>query len=53
MFKFVEKVFIASLSFSKLLATNWVSLSNEPCLVRPTVIDLSPNGLHYYSFMAS
>ena len=53
MFKFVGKAFIVLLRFSKSLATKFTSLSNEPCLVRSTVIDLNSNKLHYYPFMIS
>ena len=34
-------------------ATKCVSLNNEPCMIRPTVIDLNPNELSYYLFMIS
>ena len=30
----------------------FVSINNETCLVRPTVIDLNSNDRHYYPFMA-
>ena len=33
---------IALLSFSESLATKCVSLNNEPCMARPTLIDLNP-----------
>ena len=42
---------IAFLSFSESLATKFVSLNNEPCTIRPTVIDLNPIELNYYPFM--
>ena len=41
------------MSFSGYLATKCVSLSNEPCMVRPTAIDLNPIELNYYPFMIS
>ena len=28
-------------------------LNDEPCMVRPTLIDLNPDELKYYSFMIS
>ena len=28
-------------------------MNNEPCMVRPTLIDMNPNELKYYSFMIS
>ena len=28
-----------------------MSLNNEPCMIRPTVIDLNPFELNYYQFM--
>ena len=33
------------------LATKFVSLNNEPCMIRPTLIDLNPVELNYYPFM--
>ena len=53
MFKLIKQVFIALLSFSRSLSNNCVSLSIEPCIARPTFIDLSPIKLNYYSFMIS
>ena len=44
---------MALLSFSVSLATKYMSLSNEPCMVRPTDIDLNPIDLNYYRFMIS
>ena len=31
----------------------YVSLNNEPCMIRPTVIDLNPFELNNYPFMIS
>ena len=53
MFKFIRQAIIASSSFSGSLATKCISLNDEPCLVKPNLIDLSPNELHYYLFMVS
>ena len=44
---------IVLLSFDRSLATKCMSLSNESCMVRPTVIDLNPIELNYYPFMIS
>ena len=33
---------IGLLSFSEFLATKCVSLNNEPCMIRPFLIDLNP-----------
>ena len=44
------------MSFSSSLVrdrTKYLFLNDEPCLVRPTVIDLNPVELKYYSFMIS
>ena len=49
----IEQVFIALLTFSESLATKCVSLSNEPCMVRPTRTDLNLAELNYYQFMIS
>ena len=51
MFDFVKQVFIGLLSFSRFLAKKCVSLNNEPCMVRPTLTDLSSVELGFYSFM--
>ena len=42
MFSLMKKVFIVLLSFSVSLATRYLSLNNEPYMVRHAVIDLSP-----------
>ena len=44
-------MFSILLSFSRPLATNCVSLSNELCMARLTFIDLNPVDLNYYPFM--
>ena len=41
------------LSFSGSLTTKCLFLNDEPCMVRPTLIDLNPVKLKYYSFMIS
>ena len=46
-------MFIALLSLSESLATKWVSLINELCITRPTVIHLNTVELNYYPFMIS
>ena len=48
MFSLIKQVFIVLLSFSKSLAIKCVSLNNEPCMIRPTLIDLNPAELKYY-----
>ena len=45
-------MFFALLSFSSSLATKCVPLNDEPCIVRPTLIDLNPE-CKYYPFMIS
>ena len=45
-------MFIVS-SFSESLATKCLFLSDEPCMVRPTPIDMNPVKLKYYPFMIS
>ena len=51
MFSLNKQVFIVLLSFSESLAIKCVSLNNEPCQVRQTLIDLNPVELKYYPFM--
>ena len=53
MFGFIEQVFIVLLSFSGSLATKYVFLRNESCMVKPRLIDLNLIGLNYYPFMIS
>ena len=38
-------LFIVLLSFSKSLATKCLFLNDEPCIVRPTIINVNPNEL--------
>ena len=53
MFWLIEQVLIALLNVSGSLATKCVSFSNEPCMTRPTLIDLNSVELNYYLFMIS
>ena len=57
MFKFIKKGFIVLLVcycvVSGSFATKCISLNNEPCLVRPILIDLNQNEFHYYLFMVN
>ena len=46
-------LFIASLSFSRSLAIKCLFLNDEPCIVRPTLIELNPVELKYYPFLIS
>ena len=47
MFSLIKQVFIVLLSFSESLATKCLFLNDEPCLVRPTLINLNPMELKY------
>ena len=53
MFKIIKQVFIALLLFVESLATKCMSLNNELCLIRPTLIDLNPFENNYHPFMIS
>ena len=53
MFGLIKQVFIVLLSFGKSLATKFMALNNEPCMIRPTLIDLNSVGLNCYTFMIS
>ena len=44
-------LFIVLLTFNKSLATKCLFLNDEPCMVRPTLIDMNPAELKYYPFM--
>ena len=41
MFRAIKQVFTALLRFSSTLATKCMSLNNQPCITRPTLIDLN------------
>ena len=47
MFELFKKVSIVLLVFSRSIATKYVSLNNEPCMIRSTLIDLNPVELNY------
>ena len=50
----VKQVFIVLLSFSESLAcdqSRCLFLNDEPCMIRPTLIDLNPIKLKYHPFM--
>ena len=54
MFGFInKKMFIGLLRFSGSLATKFVSLNNELCMVRSTLIDSNPVEFNCYSFLIS
>ena len=56
MFNLIKQVIIVLLSFSSSLArdqTKCLFLNDEPCMVRPNLIDLNPVELRYYPFMIS
>ena len=53
MFSLIKQVFIVLLSFSSSLAAKCLSLNDEPCMVRPTLIDLNLIELKYYPFIVS
>ena len=38
MVRLIKQVFTALLSFSRSLATKYVSLNNEPWMIRPTLL---------------
>ena len=50
-FRLIKQVFIALLSFSGSSATKYVPSNNEPCMARPTVIDLSLAQLNHNPLM--
>ena len=52
-FSLIKRVFIILLSFSESLASKCVSLNDETCMVRLTLIDLNPVELKYCPFMIS
>ena len=57
LFEVIKEEFIAALSFSKSLAAKYVSLNNQPCIVKSTLIDLNPDEprieLYYHPFLVT
>ena len=53
MFSFAKRPESAPLTFGRSSATNSVLLNNEPCMARPTLIDLNPAEPNFYPFMIS
>ena len=49
----IKQVCIVLLSLSRSLATKCQSLNDEPCMIRPFLIDLNPVELKYYPFIIS
>ena len=41
------------LGFGRSLATECVSMINQPCMVRLSLVYLNPNEIHYYPFVIS
>ena len=52
-FSLIKQRFILLLSFREPLATKYLSLNDQPCMFRPTLIDLNHVELKYYPFMIS
>ena len=46
-------LFIVLLSFCISLATKYLFLNDEPCMVRPILINMNPVELKYYPFTIS
>ena len=46
-------LFIVLLHFSESLATKCLFLNDEPCMVRPTLINMNPVEHKHYPFMIS
>ena len=46
-------LFLVLLIFSSSLATKYLFLNDEPCMVRSTLIDMNPIELKYYPFVIS
>ena len=53
MFSLNKQVLVVSLGFSESLATKFLSLNDDPCMVRPTLIALYLVEVTYYRFMVS
>ena len=53
MFSIIKQVLIILLSFSECLATKYLFLSDELCMVRPKLIGINSVDLKYYPMMIS
>ena len=56
MFSLIKQLFTVLLSFSEPLAHDWTKcmiLNDEPCMVRPTIINLDPVKTEYYPCLVS
>ena len=53
MFIFIKQMLVGLLSFGGSLATKYVSLNNQPCVTKPTLVDLNPDDLRYDPFIFS
>ena len=53
MFNLIEQVLIVLLNFSRFLATKYLSLNDEQCMVGPAIFDLNPVELKYYPLMVN
>lgn len=53
--RFIRQMFIVmvQLCFGRSLGINCLSMNNPPWMIRPTLFVLSPDELHWYSFMFS
>ena len=41
------------LGFGGSSTAKYVTMNNQPCIVRPTLIDLNPDEVYYYTFIIS
>ena len=53
MFRLIKQVIIELLTFIKSLANKSILLNNEPCMIKPFIINKNPVELKYYPFMIS
>ena len=53
MFSLIKQLFISLLSISKSFSTKCLFLNDNPCMVRPTLINLNPVELRHHPFMIS
>ena len=53
MFNLIKQVLIVLLNFSRFLATKYLSLNDEQCMVGPAIFDLNPVELKYYPLMVN
>ena len=49
----VQVLVLVLLGFDGSLVAKYISMNNQPCMARPTLIDMNSDELYYYPFIVS